>query len=252
MKRWKCLWLTLCLCCGICGCAKENAPKETEQVKKELSRMEAWQAGEAVSEAAIERYGYERCFVAEPISDTLFARMYGKSYKTDCTIPREELRYLKVLHKDAEGVIRLGELVSHASVSKDLLAIFRELYAAAYPIERMQLIDDYEADDERSMLANNSSAFNFRLIAGTTKLSNHSKGLAVDINPLYNPYVKVRADGSLYISPEAGAAYADRSQSFTYKIEPDDLCCRLFKQYGFEWGGGWTSLKDYQHFEKGE
>lgn len=228
----------------------EGMAQGTEPVQQEQTWLSRWQAGEPVSEAEVARVGIEHCFTSHPITDELFRRMQGKSYKADCTVPREELRYLQVLHRDLSGQIRLGELVCNRAIAKDLLDIFRQLYEASYPIERMVLIDDYEADDERSMLANNCSAFNFRFIAGTKKLSNHSRGLAVDINPLYNPYVKQRADGSLYVSPEAGRRYADRSATFDYKITADDLCCRLFKEHGFEWGGDWTSLKDYQHFEK--
>ena len=226
------------------------AAQGVEAIQQEQGWLARWQAGEEVSESMVAQVGVEHCFTSGPITEELFQRMQGRSYKADCTVPREELRYLQVLHRDATGAIRLGELVCNRAIADDLLHIFRQLYEASYPIERMVLIDDYEADDERSMEANNSSAFNFRFIAGTQKLSRHSKGMAVDINPLYNPYVKKRPDGSLYVSPEAGRRYVDRSASFTYMIQADDLCCRLFKEHGFRWGGDWNSLKDYQHFEK--
>lgn len=113
----------------------------------------------------------------------------------------------------------------------------------------MVLIDEYDADDEASMAANNSSAFNFRYVSGTTRLSKHAKGLAVDVNPRYNPYVR-RRNGKTKVGPAGSEKYADRTQKFDYKIEKDDLCCRLFKQYGFRWGGDWKNSKDYQHFEK--
>ena len=144
----------------------------------------------------------------------------------------------------------LGELVCNKAVAADFIDIFRTLYDARYPIERMVLIDNYNAQDDPSMEANNSSCFNFRFIAGTTTLSNHSMGMAIDINPLYNPYVKQRTNGTLYVSPESGRPYADRNRQFDYKIDHNDLCYKLFKQHGFTWGGDWTSLKDYQHFEK--
>lgn len=224
-----------------CGDDKEQAPQPFTL---------EWKAGQALTQEQIDQYGIDRCFTSEEISEALFARIYGKSYKTDCTVPRSDLRYLKVLHKNLQGQPIMGEVICNKSITADLLDIFRQLYDACYPIERMVLIDDYDADDERSMLANNSSAFNFRFVAGTTTLSNHSQGLAIDINPLYNPYVKARADGSLYVSPEAGRPYADRSATFNYKIDHSDLCYKLFIAHGFEWGGNWTSLKDYQHFEK--
>lgn len=215
-----------------------------------VSALEQWRAGEQVSPESVERFGVGRCFKAEPISDKVFARMWKKSYKEYCTVPRASLRYLKVLHYTAEGTIKLGEMVCDKAIAAELIGIFRELYEARYPIERMVLVDDYGADDELSMKDNNTSCFNFRYVTGTKKLSNHSRGLAVDINPLYNPCVKVRADGTIHVEPSSGRAYADRSKAFVHKIDRSDLCYRLFTQHGFKWGGGWRRTKDYQHFEK--
>lgn len=188
-------------------------------------------------------------FCQTEITESLFARIYGKSFKEDCTTLRSDLRYLQVLHYNKEGEVCKGELVCHRSIANDLLAIFKELYRAKYPIERMVLIDEYNADDEASMQANNTSAFNFRYISGTRRLSKHSKGLAIDINPLYNPYVRWR-QGKRIVSPKGAGEYADRTRSFPYKIDRNDLCYKLFKQYGFSWGGDWKNSKDYQHFEK--
>ena len=115
-----------------------------------------------------------------------------------------------MLHYNLKGEICLGELVCNKAISNDLIEIFQALYKARYPIERMVLIDEYNAEDNRSMEANNSSCFNFRLVPGTRKLSNHSKGLAIDINPLYNPYVKTNKNGKIIISPEKGKKYADK------------------------------------------
>ena len=188
-------------------------------------------------------------FCQEEISDEVFCRMMGKSYKEECTTPREELRYLRVLHYNKVGEELQGELVCHKDIADDLLAIFRELYQAKYPIERMVLIDEYDADDEASMRANNTSAFNFRKASGMRTLSKHSTGMAIDINPLYNPLVKHR-EGRTRVYPSNATPYIDRSQDFPYKIVKGDLCYRLFKKYGFSWGGDWKSSKDYQHFEK--
>ena len=188
-------------------------------------------------------------FCQEEISDAVFCRMMGKSYKEECTTPREELRYLRVLHYNKVGEELQGELVCHKDIADDLLAIFRELYQAKYPIERMVLIDEYDADDEASMRANNTSAFNFRKASGMRTLSKHSTGMAIDINPLYTPLVKHR-EGRTRVYPSNATPYIDRSQDFPYKIVKGDLCYRLFKKYGFSWGGDWKSSKDYQHFEK--
>lgn len=206
--------------------------------------------GEVVTEALIESIGIDRWFSVSEISDEVFASMQGKSFKSDCTVPRSELRYLRVLHVDAEGRSIVGEMVVNRRIALDVLEIFRKLYEAGYPIERMRLIDLYDADDERSMRANNSSSFNFRFVSHMTKVSKHGAGLAVDINPLYNPYHKFLKDGTEIVEPETARPYLDRRNAFAYKICDDDLCCRLFKEKGFEWGGDWKSCKDYQHFEK--
>lgn len=189
-------------------------------------------------------------FTIDTISDAVFQRMQGKSFKRDCTVKRSELRYLRLSHYDAEGKEHIGELVCNKMIASDLKEIFQELYKHHYPIQRMQLVDDYDADDEQSMRANNTSCFNFRRIAGSTKLSKHSQGLAIDINPLYNPYVKRQANGTLIVQPANATCYADRRKAISYKIERDDLCYRLFIKHGFKWGGAWTRQQDYQHFER--
>ena len=210
-----------------------------------IEKFESWQAGTIVSADEIDIYGLENCFAEFPIDSAIFSRMEGKSYKESCTTPKEDLRYLRLLHVDAEGQIHLGEMVCNKQISKDLIDIFKELYLNKYPIERMKLVDDYDADDTKSMLDNNTSCFNFRRVEHTRLISKHSAGLAVDINPLYNPQVKRGK-----VNPAGAEQYADRSKSFTYKIEPEDLCYNLFTHRGFQWGGSWRSSKDYQHFQK--
>lgn len=188
-------------------------------------------------------------FYISEITDDIFARMQGKSYKEDCTVPREDLRYVHVRHMGFDGEVKDGELVVNKAIADDVLAIFEELYKADYPIEKVRLVDEYDADDEASMSDNNSSAFNFRFISHTTRISKHGLGMAVDINTRYNPYVKT-VDGKLSIEPANGADYVDRSKDFPHKIDHEDLCYKLFKEHGFTWGGDWTHSKDYQHFER--
>ncbi len=187
-------------------------------------------------------------FSISKIDDATFARIKGKSYKDNCPIPLEDLRLLHVLHKDLKGVTHSGELICNVYIADDLLEIFKALFLADYPIERVRLVDEYNADDETSMRDNNSSCFNFRFIARTTRISKHGLGLAVDINTLYNPYVK-KTDDKLIVEPATATEYTDRSKTFPYKIEKGDLCYKLFTERGFEWGGEWKTLKDYQHFE---
>lgn len=215
-----------------------------------MNALQQWKAGEQVSMQSVKAFGIDRCFASSDINDATFRRMQGNSFKANCTVPRSQLRHLKLLHYTIDGKIQLGELVCNKDVSADLVDIFRKLFEARYPIERMVLIDEYGADDELSMNANNTACFNFRHVAGTKVLSNHSMGKAIDINPLYNPYVKRHANGTLTISPKAGKAYANRSQKFNYKISRNDLCYKEFTRHGFKWGGDWKYTKDYQHFEK--
>lgn len=189
-------------------------------------------------------------FMSVPLSDSLFARMQGRSYPAGCTVPRSDLRHVKVLHVDAQGVVHKGELVCNKAIAQDLVDIFRQLYQARYPIEKIRLIDDYEADDEQSMRDNNTSSFCYRTVSGSKKLSKHALGLAVDINTRYNPWVRKGADGRQRVSPDNGRPYADRHKSYPYKIVKGDLLYRLFIQHGFQWGGNWRTMKDYQHFEK--
>lgn len=187
-------------------------------------------------------------FYIKPIPNDIFEKMQGKSYKENCTVPREELRYLHILHVGFDNNTHEGELIVNKRIAEDVLDIFKKLYKAGYQIEKVRLIDEYNALDELSMRDNNSSAFNFRYISYLTTLSKHAMGLAVDINTLYNPYIK-QVDGRLNIEPANAVQYVDRNRQFPHKIDHDDLCYKLFTKYGFEWGGDWEDSKDYQHFE---
>lgn len=138
----------------------------------------------------------------------------------------------------------------HLVLAADMMEILRGLYDGGYPIESMRLVDNWDGDDESSMEANNSSCFNFRRLYGTSKVSKHALGMAVDINPLYNPSFKTLPDGSMVVDPEAGRRYADRNLDSPYILRRGDLCWQLFKSHGFRWGGDWRSRKDWQHFEK--
>lgn len=208
------------------------------EVKTEEEMEQADTTGEDMGEA----------FYITEITDEIFDRIYGKSYKEDCTLPREDLRYLHLLHKDINGEVHEGEMITNYHIAEDILEIIRELYEKDYPIEKIRLVDEYGADDELSMEDNNSSSFNFRFIPRTKKISKHGLGLAVDINTLYNPYI-TKSDSGLRIEPVNAEAYADRDKDFDYKIVKGDLCYELFISHGFEWGGEWKNSKDYQHFE---
>ncbi len=214
----------------------------------------------------------ENSFYYEDLSDELIARITGISYPMSkeeadtfaipainilsegetASISYDDLCYLSVLHYDFNGEVQRGELICNKKIADDFIDIFYELYTQKYPIEKMKLIDEYNGDDTASMADNNTSCFNYRVVDGTSSLSKHALGCAIDINPFYNPYVVFHKNGTgeTYISPSGSEIYADRSNSFPYKIDENDLCYKLFKEHGFTWGGDWNSCKDYQHFQK--
>lgn len=206
--------------------------------------------GELMADA---RITWAEGFYFEPLSEDLARYITGISYPEDVPSPAitvAQLCYVHVLYYDFDGQSTEGELICNQAIAQDLVEIFHELHRAEYQIERIRLIDEYGGDDDLSMEDNNTSCFNYRVVSGSASLSKHAYGLAVDINPLYNPYITYNKDHSINVAPAAGEEYADRSKAFPYKIDEYDLCCRLFKEHGFTWGGDWNSCKDYQHFQK--
>lgn len=202
-----------------------------------------------------ERVEYQPCFYYETLSQDMIDYITGCSYPENIDSPAvtyTDLRYVGILYNDFSGTVQAGELICNSSIAQDLVEIFYELFEAGYQLERVVLVDNYGGDDTASMSANNTSCFNYRVVDGSTSLSNHAYGKAIDINPYYNPYIVFgrNEDGSDYISPTGSEIYADRSQSFPHKIDDSDLCYRLFKEHGFTWGGDWNSCKDYQHFQE--
>ena len=197
-----------------------------------------------VEDTAMDTY-----FYYEEISENIFNRIKGKSYGEDCTVPLDDLRYVRVLHYGFDEKTHIGELIVNKAIAKDIVEIFKELYKAKYPIERMVLVDEYNADDNTSMAANNTSSFNYRPVPGANHLSKHALGLAIDINPLYNPYVQYNDDETI-ILPAEGTKYADRSLNNPYFIKENDVLFEAFTKRGFSWGGFWKTEPDYQHFVK--
>lgn len=184
-------------------------------------------------------------FTAQPIPQEIRERMQGKTFRKNPDITLDELSYLKLKHVDFSHRIAEGEMIVHKSLAKEVLEIFSELFEAEYEIEKIRLCDEYDGDDERCMSDNNSSAFNYRNVDGTTTLSLHALGRAIDINPLYNPYIVGDK-----ISPANSVPYCDRSGDIPHKIDHDDACFIVFTSHGWLWGGDWTHELDYQHFYK--
>jgi predicted small secreted protein len=170
------------------------------------------------------------------------------SHRAACPVPLERLRHLTVSHVRFDGSTATGELVVHEDHAEAVVSVFRELYDARWPIRRMRLVDEYRGDDDRSMAADNTSAYNCRPVAGTDRWSEHAYGRAIDLNPVENPYVT----GSSFV-PAEGAEFAriDRSRGADVPpgvIKDGDVVVQAFARIGWGWGGHWSSSKDYQHF----
>lgn len=233
---------------------EENQDMDIESVpvmkeENEYARILSLSPGECAVYGFLGEDMAGRLFYESDITKEL-PRIQGISYQENPNVALTDLAYLRMLYWGIDGNTYVGEMIVNQKIKEDVLNIFRTLYENRYPIERMVLVDEYAGEDEASMEANNTSAFNYRTISGSDKLSNHSYGMAVDLNPKYNPYVKRKGDGSVICQPESGRAYADRTKEFDYKIDENDLAYQLFTQAGFTWGGDWNSVKDYQHFEK--
>ncbi len=238
---------------------QETVAAETERdlindisvTKTTIEAGAAGENGEEMNELNLypDRTVYQPDFYYEPLTDDLKNRITGVSYKEDCPIPYEELSHVSVLYVNFKGNTSTGDIICNKAIAQDLVEIFYELYQADYQIEQIRLVDEYGADDLLSMQDNNTSCFNYRTIAGTNRISMHGRGLAIDINPFFNPYITYK-NGKQQVSPVGAESYADRTQPFAYKIDENDLCYRLFTEHGFSWGGNWNHSKDYQHFEK--
>jgi hypothetical protein len=170
-------------------------------------------------------------------------RMTGVSWHPGCPVGLGELRLLRLSYWGFDHAVHQGELIVNTSATAPLTRAFALLFQAGFPIRQMQVVDDFGGDDERSMLADNTSAFNCRLVPGTSVWAQHAYGLAVDINPFENPEIQGgQAD------PPAAAAWADRSRSSPAMIRAGDAAWRAFRAIGWIWGGDWRSLMDYMHF----
>lgn len=176
------------------------------------------------------------------------ARMLGVSHRpASCPVRWADLRLLTLSYVGFDGTPGTGEMVVHRDVTRDVVEVFEELYEARFPIRRMELVDAYDGDDDASMAANNTSAYNCRTVAGTDSLSDHAYGRAIDINPVQNPYVLPDA-----VLPPAGRRFFDLDRSAGAQaprgvVVRGDVVVRAFTSRGWEWGGLWNA-PDWQHF----
>ena len=194
---------------------------------------------------------YKDGFTYQKLPGRIKKKINGVSFHKNSSITYDDLRYVKVKYYNFNGKVKTGELIVNKKIAKKTVKIFDELFQIKYPIQRIRLVDEYQADDEKSMADNNTSSFNFRTVAGTNRLSKHALGLAIDINPRINPYINSKG----VLTPGNGKIYKVRDvkkckgKYARYMIQKNSQITKIFKKYGFSWGGDWKYSKDYQHFE---
>lgn len=238
----------------------KQTPDAQQTTPEKRTNLRGLEAGAIVEKATIDAQNLDVYFTSSELTEVQKEAMNGKSYIENPDISYDDLRYIKVLHYNFYHQIQVGELVVNQAIAEDCRQIFMELFQEEYEIHSMYLIDRYyEKDQARngeqvdisSINDDNTSAFHYRKIAGTEVLSNHAYGMAIDINPLENPYVKEADLQQTVASPYKDYnSYKDRTAQRAHMISKDDACYRIFKAHGFQWGGEWNGNKDYQHFEK--
>ena len=240
---------------GSCAADASDTDSAAEPVPEEILTLPA---GTILDSTDFGKEEESQYFSASGIHEDgcIFQRINGKSYRQNDDISLEDLRYLKVLFRNFEGETEVGEMIVNRAIADDTLDVFHALYDASYPIRKIHLVDEYwktdgATADEASMEDDNTSAFNYRTMTNSDKLSNHALGYAIDLNPLENPYVRQEDDG-FSVSPDTAEArsYADRQNMRPYMIDSRDKAYLEFTAHGFTWGGDWSNPKDYQHFEK--
>jgi hypothetical protein len=178
------------------------------------------------------------------LTPAMRARMTGVSWHPGCPVGLGQLRLLRLSYVGFDHVVHQGRLIVNASVARKVVRAFRLLFAARFPIRQMRVVDDFGGSDERSMRADNTSAFNCRFVRGTHSWSMHAFGLAVDVNPVQNPEI---LSGGV-VDPPAGARWTDRSRPNPAMIKEGGAAERAFTAIGWGWGGEWRSPRDYMHF----
>ncbi len=176
----------------------------------------------------------------------------GNSWRDGCPVTLKNLRYIQVKHWNFKGDTSMGELIVHSDISNNVSSIFKDLYNIHYPINQMRLVSNFNGNDWQSIEADNTSALNCRNVTGNkNRWSKHAYGKAIDINPIENPYISRKG----YISHKASEKYRKRVHKFSNGIADKalllkrDKATKIFEKYGWKWGGDWTRVKDYQHFE---
>lgn len=180
-----------------------------------------------------------------PLPRALKESMKDTTWTPDCPITQEDLMLLRVLHWNEKKQIQWGEMILSKNVVSAAREVFFELYQLQFPIHSIKPAVYFDGSDEDSMAENNSSGFNCRKVKGTNRWSEHSYGEAIDINPLWNPWVQ-----GLIIYPENGRVYTDRSNVIPGMINKGDEIITIFERNGWRWGSKKKNVKDYQHFSR--
>jgi hypothetical protein len=173
------------------------------------------------------------------------AAQLGRSWHPGCPVGPALLRRLQVSYVGFDGRSHTGELVVASAVRGEVMAVFRRLYDARFPIHRMRPVSAYGGSDDRSAAADNTSAFNCRsaVASGPKRWSVHAYGEAIDVNDVENPYVL-----GARVIPPAGRRYLDRSHYRPGMAVPGGVLVRAFASVGWLWGGRWSASPDWQHF----
>ena len=216
-KRWSCY----------------HSPVHSEQLRKALltcTKNGIWHGPE------------HRSRIAE-LSSQRKQQMTNVTWKAGCPVLMTDLQAVHFTHWQLDGSIRWGEVIVARKVAAGVQEIFAQLYAIGYPITSAKPMLYFNGKDDESMAANNTSAFNCRRVKGSKRYSQHSTGEAIDLNPLWNPWVK-----GTRVDPPTAREFANRELDHPGLIKPNDQIVSLFSEHGWKWGGYWRTTKDYQHF----
>ena len=180
--------------------------------------------------------------VTSPAPGSVIAR---STWKQGCPVAADELAWIRLAYWGFDDERHTGELLVNASVADDIVTVFKQLYRARFPIEEMRITRLEELDAPPTGDGNNTGSFACRPTRGASSYSQHAYGLAVDVNPFQNPYLNDEV-----VLPELASSYLERAWKRPGMIVPNGPVVRAFDSIGWTWGGGWQSLKDYQHFSQ--
>jgi len=181
-----------------------------------------------------------RARVSDPAPRSVIER---STWHEACPVAADELAWLRLTFRGFDGERHTGELLVHSSAADDLVQVFRDLWRADFPMEELRITTRAELDAAPTGDGNDTGAFTCRPVTGGTTFSEHARGLAIDLNPFQNPYEKGEV-----VLPELARSYLDRGRVRPGMITADGPVVRAFARIGWGWGGGWRTLKDYQHF----